>query len=193
MELTEFLKRHQNQKKNRAYKFIGYAASFIGLLIYVTNLPLYSSAKLYNKFQSKPEFAVENFSRISSEEQSLISDYYLDNEYIMAIDELNKILEADSTLMTVKFYAGFCSLELGNFDEAISYFSSIIQSDSDQTLKDQALWQMGMTYIKARDFEHAIDTFQSLDQDSRAKKILWRAKVRNFVLENIVPRTSRSV
>lgn len=193
--LHQHKRSHRNQRLKQTIAF----ASVILFVVYLVNLPLFSSPKLYKKYQTKPEIAITTVDHWPVQNPVMFANYYSANQYLQVLEECQRILRIDSTLLDVRLYAGFCYLELNEPDKAMEQFSQIILAGQDAHLRSQAIWQSGLAYIKAQDFEHAIEVFDTLattpemqQEDGRlvkkARRILWRAKVRNFVLQNIVHR-----
>ncbi|MEZ4777615.1 MAG: tetratricopeptide repeat protein [Bacteroidia bacterium] len=194
------LRQYRRSQRNQRLKMSMAFASVVLFIVYLINLPLFSSPKLYKKYQTKPEIAVTTVGQWPLQNPATFTNYYTANQYLQVLEECNRMLRIDSTLLDVRLYAGFCYLELNDPDKAMEQFSRIIVSGSDdEHLCSQAIWQSGLAYIKAQDFERAIQVFDTLAttptikrEDGRlaqkARKILWRAKVRNFVLQNIVHR-----
>ncbi|MDX2247391.1 MAG: hypothetical protein SF052_11465 [Bacteroidia bacterium] len=190
---------HQRTRRNQIFKTVIAFATVVLICMYLFNLPIFSSPKLYKKYQAKPEIASAKMDQWPVQNLANFTAFYGANQYLQVLEECNRMLSIDSSLTDVRLYAGFCYLELNDFEKAMDQFSRIILTASDEHLRTQAIWQTGLAYIKIKDFDHAIQAFDSLateqnivPEDARlvkkARKILWRAKVRNFVVRNIAHR-----
>ncbi|MEZ4829693.1 MAG: hypothetical protein R3C61_25925 [Bacteroidia bacterium] len=183
---------HQRTLRNQRLRMVLAFASVILLIVYLLNLPLFSSPKLYKKYQAKPEITLAKAETWPLQNPALFTSYYTDNQYLRVLEECNRMLSVDSTLLDLRLYTGFCYLELNDPQKAMEEFSRIMVAASDDDLCTEATWQYGLAYIKARDFEHAIQIFDTLKgsgrMDKKVKNIRWRARIRNFVLQNIVHR-----
>ena len=82
-----------------------------------------------------------------------MQQYELEN-YTSALNILNTIVSNDPENQIALFYAGICFLKLDESSNAITNFQKIVNT-SDSEFRDQALWFLGLSYLKNKKLENA--------------------------------------
>jgi TolA-binding protein len=173
-------------KKNRSYR-IRYislsAAAFIGILIFLrVLLPSSDTNKLYRQFY-KPFDAISEITRNPGKNsvdsyQTAISNYKK-GDYRLALKGFTEAFDKDTTLFSSRFYAGISFLATENYMQAVKFLNLI--SETGGEYQKDALWYLGLTYLKTGEKEKAAGCFAQLVNSSeyykeRAEKILRRLR-----------------
>ncbi len=198
-EANQLVQQHVRRRKvKKRLHLLAYASLILGMCWYIGNFPQNSAEKLYSKYQIEPIQDNLIASALPEQDFSALTDLLslcAAHEYGPALAGFNQLLEEDPSQTGIRYLAGFCYLEIGETEAALDYFSSVYQSTASPFMQQHALWQMGLSYLKVRDFDHAIESFQAvraslnLDQpearklDKKARRVVRRAKIRRFALE----------
>lgn len=89
---------------------------------------------------------------------------YQEKDFLSAIDQFNLILKADSNNSAVRFYTSICYIETGQFDQAITYLSSITHNRNSLYQKPSE-WYLGLCYLKMNRTDEAVDLFRQIAGD----------------------------
>ncbi|CAN5147180.1 hypothetical protein BH11BAC6_BH11BAC6_06330 [soil metagenome] len=101
------------------------------------------------------------------------NDAYKKGDYKAAVQLYKDALSADGNNITAKFNLGNAFLKLNNSEQAAAYFSEVFNATADNDFKSKALYNKGLSMVKAQKLPDAIDAFkQSLllapdDNDTR--------------------------
>ena len=138
--------------------------------IYAANYEPYSNISLVNRGEVSPTIADAE-------------TYYQQGQYAQALPILeNELTKPDiENADQIRLAAGICEMELGNFQNAISYFQPIIEVDN-PLIVDQAIWYSALANVKLGNVEAARSLFEILagdagrDYSEEAKVILSSIK-----------------
>ena len=184
---TESLKEDKEDKKVRKSLFLRYlllsAAAVTGVFILIkTLLPSSGPDKLFNLYY-KPFDAVSDVIRNPGSNspdsyQSAIINYR-SGDYQSALKDLSDIFNKDTTAIMPRFFLGITHLAMGNYEQAVNYLIYISVTPGD--FQKEALWYLGLTYLKTGEIEKSAQCFDLLKQSSlyykdKAEEILRRLK-----------------
>jgi tetratricopeptide (TPR) repeat protein len=185
------------QQKRRYLRMFAWLTGLIGLSVYGLNFPQNSSEKLYTRFQYDSAEVGQLIAAFSPEDLQPAMPWIglcITQDYQPALAGFNHLLEQDPSQAGIRYLAGFCYLEMGETQAAIDYFSSVYQHAASPLVQQQVLWQLGLAYLKAKDFDHAIPAFQAVRDGfdpaeageqplvQEARRVLRRARIRRFAL-----------
>lgn len=119
-------------------------------------------------FQQYPNtvYAITRGETVESIERAAFSAYEAGN-YSMAIDNFNKIPRSEEN-QYLEFYMGQAHLGLGEVDDAKTFFSNAISSNSEFIA--EAHWYLALIAIKEKDNESAIKSLGILTSQYEFKK-----------------------
>lgn len=145
-------------------------------------LPPADPGKIYLDFYS-PVNAMTSVTRSISNDlsgsYSSAIESYKNKDYLSASAGFTVLLQNDPTFIPARFFLGVIQMELGNFDEAVQYLSSVAGTQNDFSV--DAAWYLGLSFLKKGDKISAEKYFSGLAgsksfYNERAEKILRRLK-----------------
>jgi tetratricopeptide (TPR) repeat protein len=157
------------------------AASVATLLILSSLLLIGKNASVdymavYNKFYEAYPADIQARSLEALEDDAYRSALleYTDQNYEEAYLGFGKVSEDPPPNLNFHLYKGICAMEMGDFQAAIKSFTKI---QSDVVLKHEALWYMGLSYLRMEDIQSARAVFEDIVTSNgyykkQAKKLL---------------------
>ncbi|MBG9375005.1 tetratricopeptide repeat protein [Panacibacter sp. DH6] len=107
------------------------------------------------------------------------NDAYKKGDYKNAEKYYRKALEENNSNVTAKFNLGNALVKQNNIAEAIQYYTQLAEANSDDAFKSKALYNKGITMIRAQKLPEAIEAFkQSLllnPEDNETRENLQKA------------------
>ena len=107
------------------------------------------------------------------------NDAYKKGDYKNAEKYYRKALEEDNSNATAKFNLGNALVKQNNIAEAIQYYTQLAATTGDDAFKSKALYNKGITMLRAQKLPEAIDAFkQSLllnPEDNETRENLQKA------------------
>ena len=107
------------------------------------------------------------------------NDAYKKGDYKNAEKYYRKALEEDNSNATAKFNLGNALVKQNNIAEAIQYYTQLAAATGDDAFKSKALYNKGITMLRAQKLPEAIDAFkQSLllnPEDNETRENLQKA------------------
>jgi TolA-binding protein len=139
------------------------AAATIALFVFLK--VVYSSSNSDELFQEfyKPLNAYSNTTRNSSSSLDIFSnaiDLYKQGKYKTASALFSELLIKEPNLISVRFFSGITFLELNDYQQAIPMLNDVVISNGEY--KKEALWYLGLIYLKTKDIEKASSCFTEL-------------------------------
>ena len=95
--------------------------------------------------------AVQDLLRIGSDLFNLKKKGLLKNTYGQARKIFRKVLEVAPYIENrgeIQYRVGYCSLQLGEYEEAVFEFQKIIESRPEKSLLEKAEYQLGVSFLK---------------------------------------------
>jgi tetratricopeptide (TPR) repeat protein len=175
------------KEKNKLlrYHFIRYVsltAAAVGLLILIRILlPSSDPEKLFKSyylpFEAKSEI-IRNSANISKINQDALL-YYTSGDYKSALIGFTENFNKDTTITSSRFFTGITCLATGNYIQSVNLLR--VLSVTPGEYQKEALWYLGLAYLKTGEKEKSVKCFSLLVQSSdyyrpRAEKILRRLK-----------------
>lgn len=104
---------------------------------------------------------------------------YRSGDYTSALKGFYESSDSDTSSVMARFFIGITHLAMGNYVKASSMLKSV--SDTPGEYQKEALWYLGLAYLKTGEREKADKCFEFLEQTNgyfseRARKILRRLK-----------------
>ncbi|MBK9292783.1 MAG: tetratricopeptide repeat protein [Bacteroidetes bacterium] len=153
MGIMEEIRQQNQPAKQRSLvsrRTLAYAASLLllatlGILLWQNVFSNRHHHKLYAAYyQPEPvSFAVRSTTMGSDQPVMLGLNYFEQGNFAKAIESFN---QSPGNAMG-KLYNGLANMELGNFEQAIAQFKSIL-AGQDNLFTDQAAWYLSMCYLK---------------------------------------------
>jgi len=153
-------------KLRRIYYSIGIAASIVLVIsmIFVLRDNSLNSTELFASYY-QPYANIESpVSRSESNKKNPYT-YYENGDYLQAIPLFEKLIEDNPSKPAPVFYTGICNLEIDRPERSISYFE-MIESYESSKYSRPALWYLGLSYLKLKEMQKAIDVFGQLSEGS---------------------------
>ena len=142
------------------------AASTILLMFAFSSLvkhKTYTSQQLYTSYY-QPYKSGANVSRsaLSSVNELNTALREIDRgDYPAALSLLKSVSTKDQDGFSINFYSGVAYQELGEYRNAISSFSQVVQQ-GDNLLVEQSEWYIGLCYLRIEEREKALTQFRSI-------------------------------
>ena len=153
-------------KSRKLYYPIGIAASIVLVVsvIFVLRESSVSSTELFASYY-QPYANIE--SPVSRSESNENNPYalYESGDFQIALPLFEKLIKENPSNPAPVFYAGICNLELDRVKTSISYFD-LIESFENNKYSRPALWYLGLSYLKLKERQKAINTFELLAKGS---------------------------
>jgi TolA-binding protein len=182
---TSHFRRVKKTNKALSHNFIRYVsltAATVGLLILIRfMLPSSDPEKLFKSyylpFEAKSEI-IRNFGNLSNISHNALQ-YYKSGDYKSALIGFTEIFNKDTTNTASRFFTGITCLATGNYLQSVKLLRVI--SDKPGEYQKEALWYLGLAYLKTGEKEKSARCFSLLVQSSeyyrpRAEIILRRLK-----------------
>jgi TolA-binding protein len=165
------------------YTTLAAAAMFGAFILIKTLLPSSSDPeKLFNIYY-KPFNAISPVTRSikNTETESYFSaiENYNTENYQKAAIGFTRLLEKDTTVVSMNFLLGLSQLGLKNYDKAIKLLATVANTSGEYS--KEARWYLGLTYLKTANRQKAVECFENLSRSDgyyrdRSEKILRRLK-----------------
>jgi len=160
------------------------AAAVIAGIIFVVSVLVKSDdpARMYDKFY-EPLAAISPVTRagsmIGSNRLSEAITLYNKGEYDAAAAGFSEIISSDPSLVPPRFYLGMSHLALGSYSQAAALLEEVAAGKGEYT--KEAMWYLGLIYLKNDDKMKAREIFQFLAQtpgyySERSERILRRLR-----------------
>jgi TolA-binding protein len=179
--------KNENPKGHSRKLFTRYislsAAAVLGAFILVRTLHPSSDPETLYKSYYEPFKAVSPVTRnaVSHEKDaySIALEQYRLGDYQTASAGFSAVFLKDTSKIAPRFFMGVAQMETGKYDLAINTLYSI--SDRSGEYHKEAVWYLGLAYLKTGEKEKASGCFKMLAQSpgfysDRAEKILRRLK-----------------
>src|SRR5687767_3970648 len=85
---------------------------------------------------------------------------YKKKEFAKANASYSKAIEKDKTNAVAKFNSGNAQQQLKNYEEAAKSYEAAAKTTNDPILKSQAFYNQGLSFIKQKKLNEAIDAFK---------------------------------
>lgn len=176
------IKQKTNKLPFNKYIFTSVAAAVIAAIFLFTALvPSSTSEKLFNSYY-EPYEAISPVMRDGNAAGNIYSDaimFYKAGDMEKAALYFQESYTKDPSLRSPVFYLALTDLATGNYEDAISRFKNII--DVPGMYSKEALWYLGLSYLKKGDIESAKTCFTTLSETGgyymdRSAEILRRLK-----------------
>ena len=159
------------------------AAAIITFLIILKSLfPAYNPEKLFNAYY-EPLNVISPVTRGSDNGNydNYVSaiEMYRVGDYQTATLGFTEAMQKNNTAVSPRFFMGITQMALGNYDQSIFLLSGVTALSGEYF--KEALWYLGLGYIKTGEKEKALACFENLAQTpgfykERADKIVRRLK-----------------
>jgi hypothetical protein len=144
------------------------AAAVIGVFMLIrTLLPSSTPEKLYSTYY-KPFNAISSVTRDGAankpDDYSVAVERYRLGDYRTAAAGFSNVMLVDSSVIAPRFFMGITQIAIGNYNQAVSLLTSVAGRPGEY--HKEALWYLGMTYLKTGEKEKALKCFDLLSQSS---------------------------
>ncbi len=123
-----------------------------------------SGGKLFDEyftpFNSGGAYGYVRGDSVKNDLQHQAFNYYDQEEYTLADDYFDRILDKDSKNIMALFYSGNALMAIGQINEAIERFREVISLH--QGLEVQAKWYMALCYLKIEDYTNMIPLLKDI-------------------------------
>ncbi len=134
---------------------------------------LYYNEKKYDEAisEGKQLLNYDISSEYKAEVHKIIGEsYFMKKDYTSAYTHLKNYLDAQQNPTEKDLYEmGFVASQLGKYDEAVSYYNRLINSDS--AMSQNAYYQLGNAYLQTGKKQEALSAFRSAYQMNYDKKV----------------------
>lgn len=145
-------------------RMIGAAASIAAVIsvgaMTLSNQKL-SSQEIYNNAYKPYEATGLYRSPVSVTPEILGVDLYNNQKYKGALDQFDKVLNANPDHPMCNFYSGLSYQQLQEYSKAINSYQKVID-EKDNLFIEQAEWYMALCYLKTNDESKAYSTFNAI-------------------------------
>lgn len=104
---------------------------------------------------------------------------YKKKEFAKANVSYSKAIEKDKTNAVAKFNSGNAKQQLKNYEEAAKSYEAAATTTNDPILKSQAFYNLGLSFIRQKKLNEAIDAFKKSlrlnPEDNEARQNLQKA------------------
>lgn len=178
---------HKNSKaagRRILMRITGLAAAVLiaGFLVFKTLIPSSDPNAIYNEYYnlfSANSAGVRGENTAVNDYYNPAIEYYQKGDYANAASLLNLAIQKDPDFVSPHFFQGITQMELGNYGEAVSQLS--IVASRNREFKKEAMWYLGLSYLKLNESVKAIPYFTALSEtegyyQDQSGKILRRLK-----------------
>ncbi len=107
------------------------------------------------------------------------NENYKKKEFLKASEEYNKAIQKDNTNAVAQFNSGNAKQQLKKYEEAGKDYKAAASGTNDPLLKSQAFYNLGLSFIKQKKLNEAIDAFKKSlrlnPEDNEARQNLQKA------------------
>jgi Ca-activated chloride channel homolog len=107
------------------------------------------------------------------------NEHYKKKEFVKANNEYNKAIEKDKTNAVAQFNSGNAKQQLKKYEEAGKDYEAAASGTNDPLLKSQAFYNLGLSFVKQKKLNEAIDAFKKSlrlnPEDNEARQNLQKA------------------
>lgn len=107
--------------------------------------------------------------------------YYRAHEYILAKDELSKILDEKSDIYKANLLMGHVHAALGNFDAALQVYKALKQQEPENAA---AFYHSGLMYMAKRQYDVAQENLSKARKINPSSMDVFGSTVRCYTLQN---------
>lgn len=145
----------------------------------------YTYFKLKNYSTATQNF--KNYTSNTSDDRIRLNDAYLrlgdghfvSSDYSKAIDAYDRALKMDEIEQDYAFFQKAISQGyLGNGDQKIKELEDFISTFSRSALRDDALYELGNSYVRIDEVDKAMTTYDQLNSEFRSSPYVSKAKLR---------------
>jgi hypothetical protein len=179
---NESLKKRSSSRNFVIRTAILSAAALIATILIVKTLNTSDSPeKLYQEYY-KPFNAYTSTTRnssISDNSYSNAVEKYNKGDYIVAASLFSELINDDANNISFRFFGGITQMELSNYHQSIILLNDVVSKDGE--FKKEALWYLGLDFIKVGENQKARSCFLELAKSkgyyqSQAQELLNHLK-----------------
>ena len=147
--------------------------AFLGYFLWVQNP---SPEALYISYLEIPANNIATRGAATDDALKLGMEAYDQQDYQLALDRLQEVLQSQPSHEGAIFYSGICQLLLGQDQNALVSLKSFEQMTSSEYYSP-AQWYLGLTYLKIDDTQSAGKVLTKLQQSGKGKYAVQAAEL----------------
>lgn len=130
-----------------------------------------NSGELYSQFYEPYDITIDYRSDINllSDTFRIALEAYDNKAYQQALPMFEFFIDSNEEGSSAHFFAGICSMEMGQFERAINHFQELLKHHN-MMFQQQASWYLALCYLKTNQKTHSKRLLNQISKDYKFKK-----------------------